>query len=159
MATSALRKVTNFFEWTSSLPDARLDVVDAHGALCFTIIFSGEDAQFTAAVLDAAGNSFGEVVKATGWRKIHFGLRADGLTLGTVESDGISGWDYLVHQAQATVGAITRSGTSFLKRARSDDFRLDLDRQLTEPLRSLVVACAVGMDVSVSNDDATGSVG
>jgi len=156
--SSALRKVTNFFEWTSSLPDTQLDVVDLHGALCFTVIFSGEDAQFTAAVLDADGSSLGEIIKASGWRKIHFDLRANGMALGTVEAESLSGWDYLVHQEQAAVGTITRSGTTFLKRARSDDFRLDLDRPLKEPLRTLVVACAIGMDVSVSNDDVSGGL-
>ncbi len=32
----------------------------------------------------------------------------------------------------------------------SGDYHLELVRPLAEPLRTLVVACAVGMDVSVS---------
>ncbi len=35
----------------------------------------------------------------------------------------------------------------------SEDFLLELDRPLEEPLRTLVLACAVSIDVSVSPAD------
>ncbi len=150
--SSPLRKVTNFLSWTSSLPTVRLDVTDLRGTALFSVEFSPEDAQFTAAVRDGAGTDIGLVAKAKGLRKIHFDLKASSCTLGTVEAEGWSGWDFSVHQGGAQIGRISQlGGRTFLGiTATSDDYGLELDRSLNEPLRTLVVACAVGMDVSVS---------
>jgi len=152
--SSPLRKVTNFLSWTSSLPSVRLDVTDLRGTALFSVEFSAEDARFTATVRDGAGNDIGLVTKAKGVRKIHFDLNASSCTLGTVEAEGWSGWHFGVHLAGAQIGRISQlGGRRFLGiTATSDDYGLELDRSLDEPLRTLVVACAVGMDVSVSQD-------
>ena len=151
--SSPLRRVTNFLSWTSSLPTVRLDVTDLRGTALFSVEFSPEDAQFTAAVHDGAGTDIGLVAKAKGLRKIHFDLKASSCTLGTVEAEGWSGWDFSVHQGGAQIGRISQlDGKTLGITATSDDYGLELDRSLNEPLRTLVVACAVGMDVSVSQD-------
>jgi len=56
--------------------------------------------------------------------------------------------------AGVQIGRIRQFGcrTSLGITATSDDYGLELDRTLNEPLRTLVVACAVGTDVSVSQD-------
>lgn len=153
--TTALRKVTNFFEWTSSLPDVRLDVVDHLGVLLFTVDLSGEDTYFTATVRDGAGGDRGVVAKAKGFRKIHFDLEASGVVHGTVDASGWSGFEYRVEQAGAEAGRITNLGSGPILgvRTTSNDFLLELDRPIEEPLRTLVLACAVSMDVSVSHSD------
>ncbi len=68
-----------------ALPAVRLDVTDLRGTALFSVEFSPEDAQFTAAVRDETGDDIGLVAKAKGIRKIHFDLKASNLTLGTVE--------------------------------------------------------------------------
>ncbi len=103
---------------------------------------------------NGTGDDLGLVAKAKGMRKIHFDLKASNLTLGTVEAEGWSGWDFGVHQAGAQIGRISQLGGTTLLGipTTSDDYGLELDRTLNEPLRTLVVACAVGMDVSISQD-------
>ena len=149
--SSALRKITNFFEWTSTLPDVSLEVIDLHGTLLLTVHFSGEDAQYTATVHDGSGNEIGVVAKARGLRKIHFDLKIAGFTQMTVEAEGWSGWDYLIKQGGTSIGRITQLREPFLGiPMTSDDHLLELGRAVAEPLHTLVVACAVGMDLSVS---------
>lgn len=152
---TALRKVTNFFEWTRSLPDVRLEVVDHLGVLLFTVELSGEDNHLTATVRDGAGSDRGVVAKSKGFRKIHFDLTANGVVHGTVDADGWSGFDYRVEQAGSEVGRVTMLGGAAIPgmATTSDDFLLELDRPLEEPLRTLVLACAVSIDVSVSPAD------
>ncbi len=152
---TALRKVSNFFEWTSSLPDVRLEVVDHVGVLLFTVELSGEDNHFTATVRDGAGGDRGVVAKSKGLRKIHFDLKAHGVVHGTVDAGGWSGFEYRVEQAGSEVGRVTKLGSDTIlgMSTTSDDFLLELDRPIEEPLRTLVLACAVSMDVSVSRLD------
>lgn len=152
---TALRKVTNFFEWTSSLPDLRLEVVDHLGLLLFTVEFSGEDTYFTAKVRDREGGDRGVVAKAKGFQKIHFDLKDHGVVHGTVDAGGWSGFDYRVEQAGTEVGRVTMLGSDTIlgMRTTSDDFLLELNRPIEEPLRTLVLACAVSMNVSVSRPD------
>lgn len=147
-----LRKVTDWIGWTSSLPTVRLDVTDMSRALLFKVILAGEDCQFTAVVHDGVGNKLGEVTKAKGWRRIHFDLRAGGSTVGTVDANDSSGFEYRIDEGGAHVGRITMLGQEAVGGipTTSDDFLLELDVPLAEPLRTLVVASAVSMDVSVS---------
>jgi hypothetical protein len=152
---SFLRRVTNLLDWTSELPTVRLEVTDTGGNMLFMTTLSAETGHLTAAVQDGDGNELGEVVKAKGIRKIHFDLRARGVTLGTVDAEGWSGFDYRIDERGVPVGRITMVGGDTVVGipTTSDDFLLNLDRPLGEPLQTLVVACAVGMDVSVSSDD------
>lgn len=151
----ARRKVTNFFDWTSDMPTVRLDVMDASGTTLFTTTLSAEIPHRTASVQNGAGTELGEVIKAKGLRKIHFDLKAGGVALGTVDAEGWSGFDYRIDERGAPVGSITmlRGDTALGIPMTSDDFLLKLDRPLAEPLRTLVLACAVAMDVSVSPRD------
>lgn len=149
-----LRKVTNWFEWTSSLPDVRLEVTDGGGAPLFTVVVSGDDARFTAVVRDPAGNDLGQLAKARRIGKIHFDLKAGGTTVGTVDAETWTGFDYRIDQGGVPVGRMALLGGDavFGIPTTSDDVLLRLDRPLAEPLRTLVVACAVSLDVSVSSD-------
>ena len=149
-------KVAKFLEWASDMPTVRLDVMDgASGSTLFTTTLSAETHHRRASVRNGDGTELGEVLKAKGLRKIHFDLKADGVALGTVDAEGWSGFDYRIDEGGTPVGRITMLGgdTVLAIPTTSDDFLLDLDRPLAEPLRTLVLACAVAMDVSVRSRD------
>jgi hypothetical protein len=151
LEASMLRNVAHWIGWTSLLPIVRLEVVDMSGVPVFTVVFSAESKQFTAAVRDANGNHLGEVAKAKGLRKIHFDLRAREVTAGTIDATKWSGYDFRIYEGGVTVGRITTLGDRLVADipTTNHDTLLELSRNLAEPLRTLVVACAVGMDVSV----------
>lgn len=151
----ALRMVTNFLDWTDARPGVRLEVTDLGNAPLFSVVFAPEDERERAVVRSRDGEVLGEIAKAKGVRKIHFDLRAGGVTLGTVEAEGWSGWEYRILQAGAPVGRIAMlKGDKVLGIVQTtDDFVLELDFDLADPFRTLVVACAVGIDSSVSQDD------
>lgn len=150
-----LRMITNFFEWTDSRPGVRLDVTDRAGAAIFSVVLSPEDDRERAVVRSAGDADLGEIVKAKGLRKIRFDLRSGGVLLGTVEAEGWSGWEYRIDRSGAPVGRITmvKEKPVFRISQTTDDFLLELDFALDEPLRTLVLACAVALDVSVSSDE------
>jgi hypothetical protein len=129
--------------------------MDASGTTLFTTTLTAETQHRTASVQDGDGTELGEVLKGKGIRKIHFDLTAGGAALGTVDAEGWSGFDYRIDEQGAPVGRISmlRGDTVLGIATTSDDFLLDLDRPLAEPLRTLVLACAVAMDVSVSPRD------
>ena len=153
LRASVLRRVTNLLDLTSDRPTVRLDVTDKGGNVLLMTTLSAESRHLTAVVQDGDGNDLGQVVKAKGFHKIHFDLRADGVTLGTVDAEGWSGFDYRIDERGVPVGRITMLGHDTVIPTTSDDFLLDLDRPLAQPLHTLVVACAVGMALSVGRED------
>ena len=135
----AVRMVTNFVGWTDSRPGVRLDVADRHDGPLFSVVFAPEDKRDRATVEGVGGEILGEFVKARGFRKIHFDLRAAGTTLGSVEAEGLTGWEYRVVQAGAPVGRITSIFEKVLGLpTTTDDHLVELDKALAEPFRTLV---------------------
>ena len=150
--TSVGKKALVGLGWAKRTDTVWLRVVTDSGAQPLSLEFDGAERHNRARVRDSAGVVAGELVKATGARKIHFDLEADGVVLATVDAEGWKGWDYRIEEHGSTVGRITLAPPGLVSEvgATADDVLLEVERSLEEPLRTLVKACAIGIKFCVS---------
>jgi hypothetical protein len=81
-----------------------------------------------------------------------FELEVDGRSIGYVLADGGS-WGFALYDAEESkVGSITKTDTLTVKDlyTKADSYVLQLHRQLEEPLRSMVIAAALAIDVALN---------
>lgn len=89
-----------------------------------------------------------------------FALEADGQRLGSILSRTSKAWDFAVlDQAGAEVAQITKTWAGWLKEryTTADNYVVEMHQPLGEPLRSLVIAAALAIDVELkeSGDQTT----
>lgn len=96
--------------------------------------------------LDSAVEGLDEVGHA------RFGLEADGQRLGSINTESITQWDFNVQDPTGTeVGRITKTWAGWAKErfTKADNYVVQMHRPLEEPLRSLVIAAALAIDVEL----------
>jgi hypothetical protein len=94
-----------------------------------------------------------------GWDEIghvRFRIEAGPQVLGTVRAMSTKERHFTIGDADdAEIGRITQSWAGWTKErfTRADDYVLQVDRPLDEPLRSLVVAAAIMIDIALKQGD------
>lgn len=81
-----------------------------------------------------------------------FGLEADGQRLGSIHAEDTTAWDFNVKDPTGTeVARITKTWAGWAKErfTKADNYVLLMHRPLDEPLRSLVIAAALAIDVEL----------
>jgi len=88
--------------------------------------------------------------------KIRFGLQAGGQALGEIKAENWRAWNFSIQDHTGTeVARITKTweGLATTLFTTADNFVVQIHRQLDEPLRSMVVASALCVDVALKQDD------
>lgn len=81
-----------------------------------------------------------------------FGLEADGQQLGSVHAESIEKWNFNVQDPTGTeVARITKTWAGWSKErfTKTDNYVIQMHKPLLEPLRTLVVAAALAIDVEL----------
>jgi hypothetical protein len=81
-----------------------------------------------------------------------FGLEADGQRLGSIHAEDTSQWDFNVKDSTGTeVARITKTWAGWAKErfTKADNYVVQMHHPLDEPLRSLVIAAALAIDVEL----------
>jgi hypothetical protein len=81
-----------------------------------------------------------------------FGLEVGEERLGSIHAENFESWDFSVRDADdVEVGKITKTWAGWVKErfTKSDNYVVQMDRKVAEPLRSLVIAAAVAIDVEL----------
>lgn len=84
-----------------------------------------------------------------------FGLEADGQRLGSIHSDDTRQWDFTVTDPTGSeVARITKTWAGWAKErfTKADNYVVQMHRRLEDPLRSLVIAAALAIDVELKQD-------
>lgn len=96
---------------------------------------------------------------------VRFGLEAGGRRLGSIHAMGFDAWDFRVLDVDgAEVAVITKTWAGWTKErfTKADNYVVRMEPSVGQPLRSLVVAAALAIDVALKQDTpsrARGSVG
>ena len=101
----------------------------------------------------------GSIVQQNVIGKIHFGLEAGGSTYGTIDAENWRSWDFAIHDANgAEVGRVTKKWAGVLKEGytTADTYVLQIESEVSDDLRLLMVASAAGLDVALKQDDTGG---
>jgi hypothetical protein len=81
-----------------------------------------------------------------------FGLEADGQRLGSIHAEDTTQWDFNVKDSTDTeVARITKTWAGWAKErfTKADNYVVQMHHPLDEPLRSLVIAAALAIDVEL----------
>jgi hypothetical protein len=81
-----------------------------------------------------------------------FGLEADGQRLGSIHAEGVDEWDFEVRDPSgAEIARITKTWAGWARErfTNADNYVVQMHRPLEDPLRSLVIAAALAIDVEL----------
>jgi hypothetical protein len=137
--------------------DDVVELVDDKQAVVLTLIRPVGVPKSWVEVRDCAGRPAGRIVQQTVRRSetTYSFLGAHGQFLGDLQTDNWVAWDFRIMDSHIRkVATITRdwAGLDRTKFPRPDDYVVRIREQVHEPLRTLVVACALSLEIAVRPD-------
>jgi len=151
MAKKALRLVSSLDQFMTH----KLQIVDMAGTPLLALTRPAKVIKSKILVEDAEGREVGQIVQENMVGKINFGLHADGRKLGAIKAENWRAWNFSIVDTSGTeVARITKTWEGLAKAlfTTADNFVIHIHRELEEPLRTLVVASALGVDTALKQD-------
>ena len=151
-AKKALRLLTSFDQFLTH----KLQVADLSGNVLITLTRPAKVMKSTIIVGDGTGNEVGKIVQRNIIGKIHFAYEAGGEIVGHIRGENWRAWNWSLQDAAGNeVGRITKTWEGVAKTlfTTADNYVVTLDQDLTEPLRTLVIASALGVDTALKQDN------
>lgn len=150
-AKKALRVLTSLDQFMTHT----LQVVDMTGAVQLVLTRPAKLVKSRVVVQVGKGAEIGTIVQENAIGKIHFGLVVDGRRYGGIHAENWRAWNFSIRDHTDTeVARITKTWEGLAKTlfTTADNYVVHFHRPLEEPLRSLVVAAAVGVDTALKQD-------
>jgi uncharacterized protein YxjI len=149
----ALRLLTNVDQFLTH----RYEIRDAGGTLLLSMVRPGKILKSTIIVNDGAGNEVGRIVQENAIGKIRFALvDPAGNRWGGINAENWRAWNFNIQDHTGTeVARITKTFAGLVKATftTADNYVVQIHRPLEDPLRTLVVAAALGVDTALKQDD------
>lgn len=152
---SNLKKVARFVSSLDQFMTHTLQLVDMNGVVQLSVTRPAKFAKSKVHVSDAAGNQIGSIVQKNMIGKIRFSLDGMGGALGSLNGENWRAWNFNLQDAEGNeVARITKTWEGLAKTmfTTADNYVLQIHRPLEEPLRSLVIASAVSVDLALKQD-------
>ena len=89
---------------------------------------------------------------------VRFGLEAGGQRLGSIHAKSTKAWSFTIQDPAGTeIAAITKTWAGWTKErfTKADNYVVQMHQPLEDPLRSLVIAAALAIDVALKQGDQT----
>jgi uncharacterized protein YxjI len=150
-ARKALRLLTSLDQFLTT----RLEIVDISGNVLLRLTRPAKLLKSRVVVEDASGQEIGQIVQQNVVGKIRFSLDAGGQPLGSINAENWRAWNFNIQDNTGTeVARITKTWEGLAKTmfTTADNYVVQLHRPLEDPLRSLVVAAALGVDTALKQD-------
>ena len=132
-----------------------LQLVDTNGAVQLSVTRPRKFAKSKVHVSDAAGNQIGSIVQQNMIGKIRFALEGMSGTIGSLNGENWRAWNFNLQDNDGNeIARITKTWEGLAKTmfTSADNYVLQIHRPLDEPMRSLVVASAVSVDLALKQD-------
>ncbi|NOY55154.1 MAG: DUF2510 domain-containing protein [Actinobacteria bacterium] len=152
---SALKKIARVVSNLDQYMTHMLQVVDMADNVLLTITRPRKIVKSRFQIADGSGNEIGTVRQKNVFGKIKFSLEAGGQNVGSIDAENWRAWNFSIKDASGTeVARITKTWEGLLKTAftTADNYVVKIERELTEPLRSLVIASALTVDTALKQD-------
>jgi len=138
-----------------------VELVDDNGTVVFTLNRPVDVQKSSVEVVDSEGQDAGRIVQQNqvGGETTYAFLGPNGGFVGDLRADNWVGWDLRIFDNQSReVATITRDwgGLDLGSFPRPDDYVVRIHQPLHEPLRTLVVACALSLEIVVRPDNDMG---
>ena len=152
---SALKKVARFVGSFDQFMTHSLQLVDMSGSVLLTVTRPAKFAKSKVHITDGAGNPVGSILQQNMIGKIRFSLEAGGQAIGSLNGENWRAWNFNLQDADGSeVARITKTFEGIAKTlfTTADNYVLRIHGSLSDPLRSLVVASAVSVDLALKQD-------
>lgn len=140
----------------------RLQVVDLNGRVLMALTRPAKLMKSTLIVRDVDGSEIGQIVqKNLGvFGKVRFALKSRGQTVGSISAENWAAWDFNIQdQTGREIARITKTWAGWAKErfTKSDNYVVEINLPLAEPLLSLVIATSLAIDTALKETNAGGS--
>jgi uncharacterized protein YxjI len=150
-AKKALRVLTKLDQYMTH----SLQVVDRDGSVALALTRPAKLVKSKVLVQDGQGAPVGEIVQQNAIGKIRFGLMAPGGQVGEIRGENWRAWNFQINDAAGNeIARITKTWEGLAKTmfTTADNYVVQIHGRTDEPLRSLVVAAAVSVDLALKQD-------
>ena len=152
---STVKKILRVVSSLDQFMTHKLQIVDMTGQPLLALTRPAKVIKSRIVVEDGQGREVGQIVQENMVGKINFGLHAGGDKVGAIKAENWRAWNFSVTDGGGTeVARITKTWEGLAKTVftTADNFVVQIHRPLEEPLRSLVVASALGIDTALKQD-------
>lgn len=152
---STLKKVMRVLTSYDQFMTHKLQVVDVQGNVLMGITRPAKILKSRVIVSDARGTEVGTIVQQNAIGKIRFSLEAGGREWGSINAENWRAWNFNIRDHTGTeVARITKTWEGLAKTmfTTADNYVVQIHRRLEDPLRTLVVAAALGVDTALKQD-------
>lgn len=146
-AKKAMRVLTNM----DNMMTHHLDIVDANHNFVMRVTRPAKMMKSKVIVQNAQLQEIGQVVQKNLMGKINFDLVANGQVYGAIKGENWRAWNFRIEDHTGTeVARITKTWEGIAKAfTTADNYVIHIHRPLEDPLRSLVVASSLSVDLAL----------
>ncbi|WP_405591967.1 phospholipid scramblase-related protein [Streptomyces sp. NBC_01190] len=152
---STVKKVLRFVSSVDQFLTHKLEVRDAAGQPQLVLTRPAKFVKSKVLVERPTGEPLGEIVQQNAFGKIKFGLMYNGQQIGAIKAENWRAWNFaIVDHTDTEIARITKTWEGLAKTmfTTADNYVLQIHRQLTDPLLSMVVASALTVDTALKQD-------
>ncbi len=152
---SAAKKVMRFVADVDQFMTHKYQVVDSSGQVVLALTRPRKFMKSRLIVEAGNGQELGQIVQQNVIGKIRFSLEAGGQQVGSLNGENWRAWNFNVQDASGReVARITKTWEGLAKTmfTQADNYVVQIHEPLPQPLHSLVVASALGIDTALKQD-------
>ena len=152
---SKAKKVLRVLTSVDQFMTHKLQIVDADGRPVLALTRPAKIMKSRVIVEDANGQPVGDIVQENMIGKIHFGLQVGERRIGAINAENWRAWNFsITDESGEEIARITKTWEGLAKTmfTTADNYVVQIHRPLEDPLRSLVVAAALGVDTALKQD-------
>lgn len=152
---SAAKKMLRFVSNVDQYLTHKFQVVDRDGRVVLALTRPAKLMKSRMIVQDGAGQEIGQIVQQNMIGKIRFSLESGGETVGSLNGENWRAWNFNIKDASGNeVARITKTWEGLAKTmfTTADNYVVKIHESLPQPLLSLVVASALGVDTALKQD-------
>jgi len=152
---SAAKKVMRFVADVDQFMTHKFQVVDSNGQVVLALTRPRKLMKSRLIVEAGNGQELGEIAQQNVMGKIRFSLEAGGQQVGSLNGENWRAWNFNVQDSTGReVARITKTWEGIAKTmfTQADNYVVQIHEPLPQPLHSLVVAAALGIDTALKQD-------
>lgn len=152
---STAKKMLRFVSSLDQFLTHRLEVRSTSGQVLLMLTRPAKVIKSTIIVQSPGGQEIGRLVQQNMMGKIRFGLESGGQQIGSLNGENWRAWNFALLDHTGTERArITKTWEGLLTTmfTTADNYVVNFNRQLGDPLRSLAVAAALTVDTALKQD-------
>ncbi len=152
---STAKKVMRALTSVDQFMTHKLQIVDRDGSVALVLTRPAKFVKSKIIVQDATGAEVGTIVQENAIGKIHFGLYGPAGKVGAIHAENWRAWNFRISDAADNeIARITKTWEGLAKTmfTTADNYVVQIHTFSPEPLRSLVVAAAVSVDLALKQD-------